>query len=79
MKNFETLLMNRLFDELDKDWKCEVCLLKKDSIKSVNPNRAITKLPCNHRFCHECIDQWLSSYKTCTYCSELVYEIIIID
>ena len=79
MKGFETLLVNRLFNELRSDWKCTICNKTKQYIKSVNSHQAITKLQCNHCFCHDCIDQWLSSFKNCPRCSETVYKVIVID
>lgn len=78
-RHFDTLSMWRLVDSISNSWKCEICQKTKNKILSYNPNRAITKLPCNHSFCFECLDTWLIQSTKCPLCGRTVQEIINID
>ena len=52
--------------ENDSDVKCLVCQFQYEGGDTVR------KLPCNHYFHSECVDQWLSEKDHCPYCRQCI-------
>jgi hypothetical protein len=50
---------------LTESIECYICLDK------LLPGSCVTQLPCTHKFCFDCIKQWLNEYNTtCPTCKK---------
>jgi hypothetical protein len=56
-------------DADDSERKCLVCQCEYEK------DEHLRRLPCNHCFHTDCVDQWLSSKEVCPYCRQSVREI----
>jgi hypothetical protein len=56
-------------NRLQEEDICPVCL---DKLSCLNECRKISK--CQHIFCSDCVEKWLSSNKTCPVCMQSVEE-----
>jgi len=49
---------------VDEELQCSVCF------ENFNLDEQVKKLPCNHMYHPQCIDQWLVHHNTCPICRE---------
>ena len=68
--DFNSELLKAICDESDEETDEPMCLITYQKLTEHH-----IKLSCNHSFCVECIDKWLTINKKCPLCNKEVQVI----